>query len=81
MMDEQYWGDPEQFRPDRFITHEGKIRNYDRMIPFGKGELILCPAIFGNIKYYGPMINLKIELYFFGEVEQLANYCRHNFNH
>ena len=34
-MDQSYWGDPRVFRPERFITPEGKYRSDDRNIPFG----------------------------------------------
>ena len=37
-MDQSYWGDPEIFRPERFITPEGKYRADDRNIPFGIGK-------------------------------------------
>ena len=37
-MDQSYWGDPEVFRPERFITAEGKYRADDRNIPFGIGK-------------------------------------------
>ncbi|MCL4140572.1 UNVERIFIED_CONTAM: hypothetical protein GTU68_031379 [Idotea baltica] len=38
LMDKQYWKDPETFRPERFVTPEGKIRKEERLIPFGKGK-------------------------------------------
>jgi len=34
-MDQSYWGDPDVFRPERFITAEGKYKADDRNIPFG----------------------------------------------
>ncbi|MCL4154658.1 UNVERIFIED_CONTAM: hypothetical protein GTU68_019868 [Idotea baltica] len=37
-MDKSYWKDPESFRPERFITPEGKIRRDERLVPFGKGK-------------------------------------------
>nr|XP_053654388.1 methyl farnesoate epoxidase-like [Cherax quadricarinatus] len=37
-MDPGYWGDPETFRPERFINHDGSIRKDERVIPFGKGR-------------------------------------------
>lgn len=37
-MDPEYWGDPENFRPERFINADGTFRKDERMIPFGKGN-------------------------------------------
>ncbi|KAK8744995.1 hypothetical protein OTU49_000394 [Cherax quadricarinatus] len=37
-MDPGYWGDPETFRPERFINHDGSFRKDERVIPFGKGR-------------------------------------------
>lgn len=37
-MDPEYWGDPENFRPERFINADGTFRKDERMIPFGKGR-------------------------------------------
>ena len=36
-MDQQYWKDPETFRPERFF-HEGSFRPDERNIPFGIGK-------------------------------------------
>ena len=36
-MDQAYWGDPENFRPDRFMS-EQKFRPDERNIPFGIGK-------------------------------------------
>lgn len=38
-MDENYWVDPERFRPERFLTAEGNLRKEERHMPFGKGKL------------------------------------------
>ena len=38
MMDPEYWGDPETFRPERFLNTDGSYRKDERFIPFGKGE-------------------------------------------
>ena len=40
-MDKDYWGDPETFRPERFLTPEGTLRKDERLIPFGKGKSVL----------------------------------------
>ena len=37
-MDPEYWGDPETFRPERFLTADGGIRRDERVIPFGVGK-------------------------------------------
>ena len=38
LMDKEFWGDPETFRPDRFITKEGKLNVPDQYLPFGFGN-------------------------------------------
>ncbi|XP_029348013.1 methyl farnesoate epoxidase-like isoform X2 [Acyrthosiphon pisum] len=37
-MDEQHWGDPEVFRPERFLDSKGKIINDSWLMPFGVGK-------------------------------------------
>ncbi|XP_014283057.1 methyl farnesoate epoxidase [Halyomorpha halys] len=37
-MDKDYWGDPENFRPERFIDENGAIIQHDNFIPFGLGK-------------------------------------------
>jgi len=36
-MDVNVWGDPTEFRPERFIDVEGNINNKDLVIPFSIG--------------------------------------------
>ncbi|XP_055686472.1 probable cytochrome P450 305a1 isoform X1 [Lutzomyia longipalpis] len=36
-MDEEHWGDPHTFRPERFLSG-GKICNAERLMPFGQGK-------------------------------------------
>ena len=38
MNDPAYWVDPEVFRPERFMTNDGKFKLDDRFIPFGIGR-------------------------------------------
>ncbi|XP_055701115.1 probable cytochrome P450 305a1 [Phlebotomus papatasi] len=37
-MDEDFWGDPQVFRPERFLDDTGKICNVERLMPFGQGK-------------------------------------------
>ncbi|XP_055528227.1 probable cytochrome P450 305a1 [Wyeomyia smithii] len=37
-MDQDHWGDPEKFRPERFLDTDLKITNTERLIPFGLGR-------------------------------------------
>lgn len=38
-MDQEIWGDPENFRPERFITADGKLNvALDKSLPFGAGK-------------------------------------------
>ena len=40
MNDPEYWKDPDQFIPERFINSEGKFQGSERLVPFGIGEII-----------------------------------------
>jgi len=42
-MDPAYWIDPEEFRPERFLTADGEFRRDERMVAFGVGRRI-CPG-------------------------------------
>ena len=37
LMNKEYWGDPEAFRPERFIDESGKIVMPEHYVPFGFG--------------------------------------------
>ncbi|XP_065336675.1 methyl farnesoate epoxidase-like, partial [Cloeon dipterum] len=37
LMDEEYWGDPENFRPERFIGPDGNFKRDERLFLFGTG--------------------------------------------
>lgn len=37
-MDKQHWGDPNEFRPERFINDKGEYIEDPWLIPFGLGK-------------------------------------------
>lgn len=37
-MDAEYWGDPQVFRPERFLDSNNKIVNTERFVAFGQGK-------------------------------------------
>ncbi|XP_031626090.1 probable cytochrome P450 305a1 isoform X2 [Contarinia nasturtii] len=37
-MDTEYWGDPDVFRPERFLDFDRKIVNTERFVAFGQGR-------------------------------------------
>lgn len=39
-MDPDIWGDPEVFRPERFINEDGKLTYSDKLLTFGLGRMI-----------------------------------------
>jgi len=43
-MDRKHWGDPEVFRPDRFLNEHGGILQDDWFVPFGFGKIHNRPA-------------------------------------
>jgi len=43
-MDRKHWGDPEVFRPDRFLNEQGGILQDDWFVPFGFGKICNRPA-------------------------------------
>lgn len=38
LFDEDVWGDPHAFRPERFIDDQGKLIKREELIPFSTGE-------------------------------------------
>jgi cytochrome P450 len=36
------WGDPDVFRPERFMSPNGKLTKRDQFIPFGIGKDYYC---------------------------------------
>ena len=38
LSDPEVWGDPENFRPERFIGPEGKVKQTDEFVPFSLGK-------------------------------------------
>jgi len=38
-MDKVYWKDPENFRPERWISDNGSVVKHDHYIPFSIGKI------------------------------------------
>ena len=36
--DPQVWGDPENFRPERWIDQDGKLKKFDQLVAFSAGK-------------------------------------------
>lgn len=50
--DKNHYGDPENFRPERFISEEGKYIRDERLIFFGSGKRIcLGEALAKNMEF------------------------------
>jgi hypothetical protein len=56
--DVEHWGDPENFRPERFIDSTGKFCKDDHLILFGTGKnveaeskmlMFLCLQVLGHV--------------------------------
>jgi cytochrome P450 len=56
LMNKGIWGDPDVFRPDRFIDAAGSIVIPDQYTPFGFGKLL--PSYSGSDMMWTP--NFKI---------------------
>lgn len=40
-LDKDLWGDPENFRPERFLNENGKLDlKLDKSLPFGAGNIL-----------------------------------------
>lgn len=37
-MDPELWGDPEVFRPERFLNEHNQVVHNDKLLPFGSGK-------------------------------------------
>ena len=42
LLSEAVWGDPQVFRPERFIDNKGNLLNPDELVPFSMGVYFLC---------------------------------------
>ncbi|KAL5237917.1 hypothetical protein ACI65C_005327 [Semiaphis heraclei] len=51
-MDENHWGDPEVFRPERFLDTTGKIINDSWLMPFGIGRRRCLGKILANTNVF-----------------------------
>lgn len=58
LMNKDIWGDPDVFRPDRFIDSQGSIFIPDQYTPFGFGKLL--PSNSGSGMMCTPNFNIYV---------------------
>ena len=46
--DKEFWGDPEVFRPERFLDEDGNLLKKDFSLPFGLGKRICAGETFAR---------------------------------
>lgn len=47
-MDKDFWGDPETFRPERFLEADGSLKRKDPTLPFGAGKRLCAGETFAR---------------------------------
>lgn len=50
--DMQYWSDPENFRPERFLNPDGFYRKDERVIPFSIGKRVCVAENLAQIEFF-----------------------------
>nr|CAD7202211.1 unnamed protein product [Timema douglasi] len=50
--DPELWGDPENFRPERFLDEEGRLLRKDVTMPFGGGRRVCVGETFSRFTIY-----------------------------
>lgn len=50
--DEKYWGDPENFRPERFLNADGTLKKEERVIPFSIGKRVCVAESLAQVQFF-----------------------------
>lgn len=50
--DPEYWGDPENFRPERFFDEKGEVHRPEYLIPFGTGARMCMGEPLGKVEMF-----------------------------
>lgn len=58
-MDKEHWGDPEVFRPERFIDENGQFVDDSWMIPFGLGNYM-----FNSFNFHALRLKFILKVFF-----------------
>jgi len=51
-MDKSFWGDPETFRPERFLDQNGNFQKPERVVAFGSGKRVCMGETLARMMYY-----------------------------
>ncbi|KAK7791198.1 hypothetical protein R5R35_009364 [Gryllus longicercus] len=65
-MDKEFWGDPEAFRPERFLDDQGQLLKKDPTLPFGAGKRLCAGETFARhylfLFFAGLMQNFRFRM-------------------
>ncbi|KAG4067785.1 hypothetical protein HA402_010471 [Bradysia odoriphaga] len=50
--DEKYWGDPENFRPERFLNADGTLKKEERVIPCSIGKRVCVAEGLAQVQFF-----------------------------
>ena len=69
-MDPEHWGDPEAFRPERFLAEDGSVRHDEHVIPFGTGKRVCLGETVARVELFLLFTRLMKRFRFFADPGQ-----------
>lgn len=52
LQDKEHWGDPENFRPERFLNEHGKFVKDEWMLAFGTGKRVCLGEVLARSTFF-----------------------------